>query len=135
VSVPDREPIIPVPQPPRADPAKLALGASLFADQRLSHDGSLACSSCHDVHTDGADDARREFARNGSKMPLTTLSVFNAALSFRLNWEGNFRTLEAEAQSALESPPLMNTSVAEVLNKRKTPCPPHEGGSPRICGY
>jgi cytochrome c peroxidase len=115
VSVPDREPITPVPQPPPADPVKLALGASLFADQRLSHDGSLACSSCHDVHTNGADDGRR----NGSKMPLTTLSVFNAALSFRLNWEGNFRTLEAEAQSALESPPLMNTSVAEVLKKLK----------------
>jgi cytochrome c peroxidase len=43
--------------------------------------------------------------------------VFNAALSFRLNWEGNFRTLEAQAQSALENPANMATSVDEVLGK------------------
>ncbi len=30
-------------------------------------------------------------------MPFNTLTVFNAALSFRLNWEGNFRTLEAQS--------------------------------------
>jgi cytochrome c peroxidase len=120
VSVPAQEPITPIPQPPPADPLKLALGASLFADPRLSHDGSLACSSCHDVHTNGADDGRRKVARDGSKMRLTTLSVFNAALSFRLNWEGNFRTLEAQAQSSLENPANMNTSVAEVLGRLKS---------------
>ena len=120
VSVPAREPITPVPQPPPADPLKLRLGASLFADPRLSHDGSLACSSCHDVHTNGADDGHRNVARDGSKMRLTTLSVFNATLSFRLNWEGNFRTLEAQAQSSLENPANMNTSVDEVLGKLKS---------------
>jgi cytochrome c peroxidase len=50
-------------------------------------------------------------------MPSTTLTVFNAALSFRLNWEGNFRTLEAQAESSLENPPNMATSVDEVLTK------------------
>jgi cytochrome c peroxidase len=50
-------------------------------------------------------------------MPLTVLTVFNAALSFRLNWEGNFRTLEAEAESSLENPAHMATSVDEVLSK------------------
>jgi cytochrome c peroxidase len=50
-------------------------------------------------------------------MPLTVLTVFNAALSFRLNWEGNFRTLEAHAQSSLENPAHMATSVDEVLSK------------------
>jgi cytochrome c peroxidase len=53
-------------------------------------------------------------------MRLTTLSVFNAALSFRLNWEGNFRTLEAHAQSSLDNSANMNTSVAEVLGKLKS---------------
>jgi cytochrome c peroxidase len=116
MSVPEGEPITPVPLPPPADPLKLALGASLFADRRLSHDGSLACSSCHDIHTNGADHGRQEVGRDGSKR-LMTLSVFNAALSFRLNWEGNFRTLETHAQSAFENPAKMNTRVAEVLEK------------------
>jgi cytochrome c peroxidase len=120
VSVPGREPIIPVPQPAPADPLKVALGASLFADPRLSHDGTLACASCHDVHTNGADDDNRKFPSNGSKIPLTTLSVFNAALSFRLDWEGNYRTLEEQVQAALENPANMNTSVAEALRKLNT---------------
>jgi cytochrome c peroxidase len=77
----------------------------------------LACSSCHDLHTNGADDSRRTTARDGSKLPFTVLTVFNAALSFRLNWEGNFRTLEAQAQLSLENPANMATSVDEVLTK------------------
>jgi cytochrome c peroxidase len=113
----DQEPITPIPQPPASDPLKLALGMRLFADRRLSHHGNLACSSCHDLHTNGADDSRRTTARDGSKLPFTVLTVFNASLSFRLNWEGNFRTLEAQAQSSLENPANMATSVDEVLAK------------------
>jgi cytochrome c peroxidase len=111
------QPIAPIPQPPAADPRKLALGESLFRDRRLSHDGSASCASCHDVHTNGADDQRRTTAPNGAKLPFTVLSVFNAALSFRLNWEGNIRTLEAQAESSLENPDHMATSVDEVLAK------------------
>jgi cytochrome c peroxidase len=113
----DQEPITPITQPPAADPLKLALGQRLFVDHRLSHDGTLACSSCHDLRTNGADDGRRTIARDGSKFPFTVLTVFNAALSFRLNWEGNFRTLEAHAESSLENPANMASSVDEVLVK------------------
>jgi cytochrome c peroxidase len=113
----DAEPITPIPSPPAADPRKLALGESLFADRRLSHDGMLACSSCHDIHSNGADDGRRTLARDGSKLGLNILTVFNAALNFRLNWEGNFRTLEAHTQSSLENPANMGTNVDEVLAK------------------
>jgi cytochrome c peroxidase len=112
-----REPITPIPPPPKSDPLKLALGERLFEDVRLSHDGTLACSSCHDVHSNGADNRQRKLARDGSKLPFNTPTVFNAALSFRLNWEGNVRTLEAQAQSALENSTNMGTSVAEVLGK------------------
>jgi cytochrome c peroxidase len=113
----DQETITPIPQPPAADPLKLALGKRLFSDRRLSHDGTLACSSCHDLHTNGASDEQRTTARDGSKMPFTVLTVFNAALNFRLNWEGNFQTLEAQAQSSLENPANMATNVDEVLGK------------------
>ena len=46
----------------------------------------------------------RTVAHDGSKAPFDTLTVFNAALSFRLNWEGNFRDLGAQAESSLENP-------------------------------
>jgi cytochrome c peroxidase len=111
----DPGPITPIPPAPAADPLKLALGEHLFGDRRLSRDGTLACASCHDIHGNGADDGRHATAPEGSKLPFTILTVFNAALTFRLNWEGNYRTLEAQAQSSLENPANMGTSVAEVL--------------------
>jgi cytochrome c peroxidase len=111
----DPEPITPIPPAPAADPLKLALGERLFEDHRLSHDGTLACVSCHDTHSNGADSGRYTTARDGSKLPFAILTVFNAASSFRLNWEGNYRTLESQTQSSLENPANMGTSVAEVL--------------------
>jgi cytochrome c peroxidase len=116
-SVIDAAPITPIPPPAAADPLKLALGEHLFEDRRLSHDGTFACVSCHDIHGNGADDGKHLTARDGSKFTFAILTVFNAALNFRLNWEGNIRTLEAQAQSALENPKNMGTSVPEVLSR------------------
>jgi cytochrome c peroxidase len=96
------------------DPLKLALGERLFADRRLSLDGTLACASCHDLGTNGAGDDRTT-ARDGSRLPFDTLTVFNAALNFRFGWRGNYRTLEAQAQSLLENPANMAANVDEVV--------------------
>jgi len=112
----DEEPITPIPPPPAAEPQKLALGERLFGDHRLSADGKLACSSCHDLRTNGASGGQT-VAHDGSKPPFDTLTVFNAALSFRMNWEGNFRDLGAHVESSLENPVNMRTSVDEVLRK------------------
>jgi cytochrome c peroxidase len=73
--------------------------------------------SCHDVRTNGADGNRRDKALDGSKLPLNTTTVFNASLNFRLNWEGNFRTLEEQAESALENEQGLGKSMDEVLGK------------------
>ena len=68
----EQEPITPVPPPPLADPLKLALGERLFADSRLSGDGSRACTTCHDIRTNGADGQRRDKAFDGSELALNT---------------------------------------------------------------
>jgi cytochrome c peroxidase len=109
----DEEPITPIPQPPAADPLKVALGEHLFNDKRLSADGRLTCSSCHDVRTNGAQGAG---THNGT-VRFDTLTIFNAALNFRLNWEGNFRSLDTQAESSLENPVNLHTSVDEVVRK------------------
>jgi cytochrome c peroxidase len=106
-----------VPLPPAADPLKLALGERLFADPRLSANGSRACISCHDTRSNGASAYRLDKAIEGTELPLNTTTVFNASLSFRLNWEGSFRTLEAQAESALENQRAMGRSIDEVLGK------------------
>jgi cytochrome c peroxidase len=93
------------------------LGERLFIDQRLSHDGTLSCMSCHDVRTNGADRGGQTMAEDPSKLPFRVLTVFNAALNFRLNWEGNYRTLEAQTQSSLENRSRLATSIGEVVGK------------------
>jgi len=113
----DQEPITPVPLPPVSDLLKPALGERLFADPRLSRDGSRSCSSCHDINTNGAGGNQRDEAFDGSKFPLNTPTVFNAALSFRLNWEGKFRSLETQAEALLESPSVMAISIDEAVGK------------------
>jgi cytochrome c peroxidase len=111
--VADEEPITPVPQPPAADPLKLAIGEHLFNDPRLSGDGKLSCWSCHDIRTNGAGGRK---AHRGSS-PFDILTVFNASLNFTLNWEGNFRSLAAQAESSLENPVHLHTTVDEVVRK------------------
>jgi cytochrome c peroxidase len=111
--VADEEPINPVPQPPAADPLKLALGERLFNDTRLSDSGKLACSSCHDLRSNGAGSRTAGLTSS----PFDTLTVFNASLNFRLNWEGNFRSLAAQAEASLANPANLHTSVDEVVRK------------------
>src|SRR5262249_60941720 len=50
----EMEPITPIPAPPPAPPARIALGEQLFGDRRLSGDDSHNCASCHDLRSNGA---------------------------------------------------------------------------------
>jgi len=53
----------------------------------------------------------------GGPIALNTPTVFNAALNFRLNWEGNFRSLERGAEQTLRNPAIMASSAEEVVGK------------------
>jgi cytochrome c peroxidase len=108
-------PITAIPVPPALDARKVALGEGLFQDRRLSGDQMRACSSCHDTRSNGATARRRDSAPDGQPLPLNTSTVFNAALSFRLNWTGSFRTLEAQAEASLRNPAIMGASMPTVL--------------------
>jgi cytochrome c peroxidase len=111
------EPITPIPGPPTIDPLKIKLGERLFGDPRLSHDNSRSCSSCHDLGTNGASTKSHDVGLDGSSLPFNTLTVFNAALNFRLGWEGKIRTLETDTEVLLDSPQIMGTSIPEVVEK------------------
>jgi len=53
-------------------------------------------------------------------MALNTPTVFNASLSFRLNWEGNVRSLEEGVERSLRNPAIMASSPDEVVGKLRT---------------
>jgi cytochrome c peroxidase len=109
----DQEPITPIPPPPAQDPRQVALGDRLFHDPRLSYENTRSCNSCHDTSTNGG--AAPGSTPGGGALSVPT--VFNAALNFRLNWEGDIRTLEDQIEQNLGKPQLMGSSVEEALNK------------------
>jgi cytochrome c peroxidase len=111
-----QEPITPIPAAPTQDPQRVLLGERLFSDRRLSHGNTRSCSSCHDTTTNGAS-ANVLDIPNSEPMALNTLTVFNASLNFRLNWEGKFRSLEEGAEYTLRNPAIMASSADEVVSK------------------
>jgi cytochrome c peroxidase len=117
ITSPAVEPITPVPKPPAADPLKVALGERLFEDPRLSRGNTRKCSSCHDLGTNGASRNVQDTTLDGSLLSLNTPTVFNSTFSFRLGWEGEFRTLEAQAAASLQSPLIMDSQIDEVVGK------------------
>jgi cytochrome c peroxidase len=114
---PVEEPITPIPALPAIEPRKIKLGARLFDDVRLSYDNSRSCSSCHDLGTNGASRKDHDVGFDGSNLPLNTLTVFNAALSFRFGWEGKLRTIEADVKASLENPQVMGSSISGLAKK------------------
>jgi cytochrome c peroxidase len=114
-----QEPITAIPVAPAQDPRRVALGEQLFHDRRLSHNSTHSCWSCHDIRTNGATANARDVTPRGEPLRLNTLTIFDAALNFRLNWEGNFRSLEREAEQALGNPNTMASSVEEILARLK----------------
>jgi cytochrome c peroxidase len=113
---PGQEPITPISAPRAQDPHRLLLGEKLFGDRRLSHGNTHSCLLCHDIGSNGAS-ANVHDTPVGQPTALNTPTVFNASLSFRLNWEGNMRSLEEGAERSLGNPAIMASSLDEVVGK------------------
>jgi cytochrome c peroxidase len=96
---------------PNLDPRKVALGKRLFHDPRLSGSGRRACASCHDLATNGALSGPRTTR-------LDTPTVFNAVFSYRFGWEGEDRTLEANALATLEGEMIAQGVAPERIYAR-----------------
>jgi cytochrome c peroxidase len=111
------EPLTPIPFAVAADPAKVDLGRKLFLDTRLSQSKTTACVSCHRLDRGGDDGRRQPAGADGQPLDFNSPSIFNVALNFRLNWRGNFRTLEQQNESVLLDRRLMGTTWGELLPK------------------
>ncbi|SFI53851.1 cytochrome-c peroxidase [Caulobacter sp. UNC279MFTsu5.1] len=101
----------------RREAAQARLGEALFADPRLSGKGTRACVSCHDLATNGASARANDLAPDGRALAFNTPTVFNAATSFRLNWEGRFRSLETQARRSIENPAIMGGDPGVVASR------------------
>jgi cytochrome c peroxidase len=110
------EPITPI-RLVQIDAAKVELGRKLFDDVRLSKSDTVACRSCHQLDGGGDDGRDRPLGADARPLDYNSPTIFNAALNHRLNWRGNFRTLDEQNEYVLLDSRLMNTTWAELLTK------------------
>jgi cytochrome c peroxidase len=96
-------------EPPRPDPTNrvaddpraAALGEQLFFDTRLSANGSVACSTCHEPGRDFQDG--RALGRGVGVAAKRTMPVAATSRSPFLFWDGRKDSLWAQALGPLES--------------------------------
>jgi cytochrome c peroxidase len=102
------EPAVPADNPMSA--AKVALGARLFADARLSISGRHSCRSCHLPERGFTDGLRLAKGATGEELALNSPTLFNVAYNASLGWrDANVRTLEQQMRG-----PLFNEHPQEL---------------------
>src|SRR6266851_5249937 len=100
-------------------PQKIALGKKLFFDGRLSVDGTVACSTCHDparAFTDGRPVSIGVKGRVGQRNAPTVLNALYNKTQF---WDGRVKTLEEQATLPIANPsemgqPSLDVAVAQI---------------------
>ncbi len=98
---------------------KIALGKKLFFDGRLSVDGTVACSTCHDparAFTDGRPASIGVKGRVGQRNSPTVLNALYNKTQF---WDGRAKTLEEQAALPIANPsemgqPNLDAAVAQI---------------------
>jgi cytochrome c peroxidase len=113
-------PFQPLPLDVEFDKRKVTLGDRLFHEKRLSSDGTIACSSCHDLEKGGADSRRFSVGVGGKVGQLNAPTVFNGGFNFRQFWDGRADTLEKQVDGPLLHPAEMGSTWADVLSTLKS---------------
>ena len=111
------EPIRPIPAAVDVDPAKAALGRSLFHDTKLSRDDTIACASCHDLKSGGDDGRVVSVGIEGKQGAINSPTVFNVGLNFKQFWDGRAGTLEQQVDDPVQSPREMGSLWPDVVAK------------------
>lgn len=97
-------PPVPIPLDNPQTPEKAALGHALFEDKRLSADGQVSCSTCHQpdrAFTDGRSRAQGIRQLGGTR---NTPTLLNSVYLTSLFWDGRRGSLEEQAADPLINP-------------------------------
>ncbi len=112
-------PAVPYPAGNPPAPEKIALGKKLFFDARLSANGKMSCSTCHDPAQSFATNVRPSNPGNdGFPLRRNTPTIVNAAFEAELLWNGAMKSLEALAWAPiLAADEMANASVTDVVQR------------------
>jgi cytochrome c peroxidase len=115
-------------------PEKVALGQRLFFDVRLSADGTIACSTCHDparAFSDGKPVSTGIGGRVGQRNAPTILNALYNATQF---WDGRSATLEQQAALPIVNSVEMGQPSLDVAMARIAAIPEYQKGFRKAFG-
>jgi cytochrome c peroxidase len=112
---------MPVPEENPLTTEKIELGRRLFFERRLSRDGSIACSSCHDpdrAFSDGRPIAIGVFGRQGRR---NAPALINRGYGRSFFWDGRVATLEEQVLKPIQDPNEMDLPLPEAAARTGLP--------------
>ena len=102
---------IPAPADNQMSPARIGLGRRLFNETRLSVNGKVACTTCHDPERAFSQEVAFGKGVTGKPLRRHTQSLWNAAWGRAFFWDGRAPTLEAQVKGPLEDPDEMGQNM------------------------
>ena len=99
--------------------ARVALGRRLFFDPILSHDGSVACATCHRPDHGFASPDARPRGIGGKEGTRRAPSLLNRAYGTAFFWDGRTKSLEEQALEPIANPVEMGSNVPDAVNRLK----------------
>jgi cytochrome c peroxidase len=99
-------------------PGRVALGEKLFFDSRLSGDGTVACTTCHDPARAFTDGRPVSVGIHGGVGQRNAPTVLNALYNKTQFWDGRVNTLEQQAALPITNPFEMGSaSIGDAVSK------------------
>ena len=112
-----QRPPVPVPGDNPQTAAKVALGAQLYFDQRLSADGTISCATCHDPSTGWANHNATDTGIRGQVGGRNSGTILDAAYMQYQFWDGRAGSLEEQAVGPIHNPIEMGETLENVIRK------------------
>ena len=105
-------------------PEKISVGQKLFFDRRLSVDGTISCSTCHDPAFAFTDRKPTSVGIKGRVGQRNAPTVLNALYNKTQFWDGRVNTLEEQSalpivNSVEMGHPNLDAAVAQIAGVRE----------------
>src|SRR5437016_10470466 len=105
---------MPVPEENPVTADKIELGRRLFFDRRLSRDGSIACSSCHDPERAFSDGRALSVGVSGRQGRRNAPALINRGYGRSFFWDGRVATLEEQVLKPIQDANEMDLTLPEA---------------------
>ncbi len=110
-------PPVPVPSDNPQTPTKIALGAQLYFDPRLSADNTISCATCHDPSMAWANHNPTDTGIKGQVGNRNSGTILDSAYMKYQFWDGRAVSLEEQALGPIHNPIEMGETLDNVVRK------------------